>query len=366
MFTIVTGMPGASKTLNVISRLRSVTDRPVYYHGIRLTDKGKHELGWFELDATQAELWHEHLPDDAILIIDEAQKIFPKRPNGAPIPPGLSALETHRHRGWDVYFITQSPNFLHIHARDCCNEHWHFSRSFGTHKPYLYHSGSGYVDIRDSKKLRFECVRSKVPLDTSCYDLYKSAEVHTHKKRVPLKVVLLWVLPLLGLLAVYASYRVISGFGDPAPSSAPDPVASSSSGTLLPTSVLPSQSRATDWSSALTPQVTGLPFTAPLYDKEASKVSAVPRIAACIASKRSCSCYTQQATPISGIPDQACRVYVRDGYFNHMYEEKTEGGRGARARASAPISDDEQPVTSMARLERAIKITQATRLSAIE
>jgi len=146
MFWIVTGAPGSSKTLNMISMFKTVKDRPIYFHGIELTEEGRRTLNWVELNKDQAYEWHEHVPHGGIFILDEAQKIFPVM-------------------------------LLHSHARKICNQHYHYSRPFNTGKPYRYHSGSGFVDPNDRKALRFECVKTKVPLDTSSYPLYVSAEV---------------------------------------------------------------------------------------------------------------------------------------------------------------------------------------------
>ena len=360
MFTIITGTPGASKTLNIISHLRYEKSRPIYYHGIELTEKGKRELGWIELDRHQAEEWHLHIPIGAIFILDEAQKIFPKKPAGAPIPPGLAILEEHRKSGFDVFFITQHPMLLHKHARDICNEHWHFSRSFGPTKPYKYHCGSGFIDPGDSKKLRWEAVRTKVPLDKSCFDLYVSAEVHTHKKRLPLRAKLLMAVPIIGVLAVILAIRLIGDFGSTPEdqAQASTAVESGESKSLFPSVV--SRRDPFTWSDAYTPEIPGLPHTAPLYADEARKVNSVPRIAACIASKTSCHCYTQQATPIPAIPDQVCRRYVKNGVFDHMHEENRRESRGG----DRPADAESKPVTAMDRLQRAIRITQETRLAA--
>lgn len=372
MFLIVTGSPGASKTLNVISQFKEVKDRPVFYRGINLTDKGKSQLGWVELTDDQARDWPDHCPSGSIVIIDEAQEIWPVRPAGSPVPTGLTALEKHRHKGYDVVFLTQHPMLLHAHARKICNEHHHYSRPFGTKRPIRYHSGSGFVNPSDTKELKFSCTKKRIPLDTSTYPLYKSAEIHTHKSRLPFGVIKMWVLILIviGLVGfcVYWLISVISGDREGL-THRPESLSSQTSQSpmsLSVSSISPVQSRSDfDWSKALTPQIDGIPYTAPLYKDEATKVNSVPRIAACIASKTNCQCFTQQATVIHGVVDQVCRQYVKNGSFNHLQEENRERGGGSRAREPAPRSSNDQPDTSLERLQRAIAITRETRLSAI-
>jgi len=373
MFLIVTGSPGSSKTLNVISQFKSVTDRPIYYRGISLTDEGKSKLGWIELSDDEARDWPDHCPSGAIVIIDEAQEIWPVRPAGTAVPSGLTALEKHRHKGYDVVFLTQHPMLLHTHARKICNEHHHYSRPFGTKRPIRYHSGSGFVNPSDTKELKFSCTQKRIPLDTSTYPLYKSAEIHTHKSRVPFGVIKMWVLIalVLGLVGfcVYWLISVISGEKEGL-THRPDSLPSSpqqSSLSLSTSAISPVSSRRdVDWSTALIPEIDGIPYTAPLYNDAASKVKSVPRVAACIASKARCQCFTQQATVIHGVRDQVCRQHVQQGTFDHMHEENRERGGGSRAREPAPRSSDDEPDTSIDRLQRAIKITQETRLSALD
>jgi len=375
MFLIVTGSPGSSKTLNVISQFKSVTDRPIYYRGITLTDEGKSKLGWIELSDDQARDWPDHCPSGSIVIIDEAQEIWPVRPAGSPVPSGLTALEKHRHKGYDVVFLTQHPMLLHTHARKICNEHHHYSRPFGTKRPIRYHSGSGFVNPSDTKELKFSCTQKRIPLDTTTYPLYKSAEIHTHKSRVPFGVIKMWVLIalVLGLVGfcVYWLISVISGDKEGLthrPQSLSSP-SNQSSLSLNTSAISPVSSRRdVDWSTALVPEIDGIPYTAPLYNDAATKVKSVPRVAACIASKSRCQCFTQQATVIHGVRDQVCRQHVKQGTFDHMHEENRERGGGSRAREPAPRSttdNQENQDTALSRLQRAIAITKETRLTAI-
>ena len=142
MFALVTGTPGAGKTSSTLLRFKDVKDRPVFYRGIRDLSP---ELGWFELTDEQARDWHENVPEGGIVIIDEAQQLFPVRPSSREVPAGLKALETHRHKGWDVIFITQEPGLLDSHARKIANEHFHYVRPFQAPMITEYHCGTGAI-----------------------------------------------------------------------------------------------------------------------------------------------------------------------------------------------------------------------------
>jgi len=45
-----------------ISMFKTVKDRPIYFHGIELTEEGRRTLNWVELNKDQAYEWHEHVP----------------------------------------------------------------------------------------------------------------------------------------------------------------------------------------------------------------------------------------------------------------------------------------------------------------
>ena len=261
---------------------------------------------------------------------------------------------------------------LHSHARKICNQHYHYSRPFNTGKPYRYHSGSGFVDPNDSKALRFECVKTKVPLDTSSYHLYVSAEIHTHDKKMPGKMKLLYTLPIMAILFAYVGYKALSSSNEgendvqPPPRNADNP-APDRGNSFMP--VFGSSSRENlSWTDSLRPEINGLPYTAPLCREAASKASAIPRIAACLASADRCQCFTQQATPIPGINDKVCRHHVKNGHFDHMYPENREEQGTQSDPGEITAASESQPQqhasTSLARIQRAIEITRQTRLTA--
>jgi hypothetical protein len=102
MINLSTGLPGAGKTLFTIAFVKELADkekRPVFYSGI--TDLA---LDWQEIDA---EKWMD-APDGALIVIDECQRIFRPRGSAAKVPEYVSALETHRHKGLDLFLISEA------------------------------------------------------------------------------------------------------------------------------------------------------------------------------------------------------------------------------------------------------------------
>ncbi|WP_323773123.1 zonular occludens toxin domain-containing protein [Alcanivorax sp.] len=345
MFRLITGTPGSSKTSHTIARFLNEKSRPIYYRGIRLTDEGKEKLGWFELTDDQAIEWHKHVPEGAIVLLDEAQQLFPVRPPAKPVPPGLQALETHRHHGWDVEFITQEPTLLDSHARKICNEQFHYVRPFGSPFANQYHSGSGFVSPSNRSDLaRCTVSRKKLPKET--WGLYHSAEVHTHKFKPPK---ILFVLLAAVLLCVYLFWAFFDNFqsGQSGPDSVPVVGESvSSSGGQHAYSEYPSPV-SVDWGEVFKPDVRGLPFTAPIYRDEATSVSSVPVVHGCMSMRSDfsdCSCHTQQGTRIADMPNQMCVRILKDGMFNHLASSDDREGRTRRD----SVSPGEKETESMA------------------
>lgn len=325
MFWLITGKPGSGKTAHaldfVLHDKRFLTPegspRPVYYRGIPDVT-----VPWHELTEDEVQNWHEHLPVGAVLVVDEAQEIWRVRAPSKPVPPGLVALEKHRHKGWDVIFISQDPSLLDQHARKLCNEQFHYSRPFGAKVVNEYHSGTGYFDPSSTAGLA-SAIKRKKGLPKRVFGLYKSAELHTHKFKVPRVV---YAIVLLLALAALLVWRVSARFMPTEDLQVMQVEQVSRPGVVQPE--LP-----WSWSALLEPEVRSLPFTAPLYGQLARTPRSVPVVHGCMSMRADfsdCQCHTQQGTRIRGIAPDLCRTIIRDGLFNHL--EPDEQGKGGRQR----------------------------------
>ena len=303
MLNLITGTPGSGKTLWTIDQLKEVEDRPIYYHGIP-----ELALDWYQLDDPAQ--WAEKVPDGAIVVIDEVQKTFGPRPPKDGVPNGVRELETHRHRGIDLYWVTQHPTLLDHHARRLVGRHVHIQRNKGMKMVTVY-DGDQVMDTKDRRDLqKAEKKQWKYPKDV--FSLYKSAEAHTHKARLPKKLLLLPALVLfIGLMAWWGASVLFDEEGQEKNRATAEGV--------RPESVEEPEGdkplTAGDWRRRLEPKVPGLPYTAPIYRK-AVKVKAVPKVAGCIASSGRCICYTQQGTRIDGMPDESCEKIAVHGRFD--------------------------------------------------
>lgn len=80
MIELITGQPGAGKTLFALTRIEERArkeGRPVFYSGIKDL-----ALPWTEIDP---EKWTE-CPPGSIIVIDECQRVLRPRMHGAKVP----------------------------------------------------------------------------------------------------------------------------------------------------------------------------------------------------------------------------------------------------------------------------------------
>ena len=291
MIYLITGLPGNGKTLYTLWHVKERAKkegRAVYYSGI--PDLKIPEWQEFE----HAEKWHE-LPDGAIIVIDEAQRIFRPRQGRAGEPPEhIALLETHRHNGFDIYVITQHPSLIDNNVRRLAGTHRHVQRTFGTARAIIHEWGEVHLDCErrrnDSSKTIW-----KYPKDV--YSLYKSAEIHTHKLQLPKHV---WYM-LIGIITIIIlGYIVISRMSDRMEPVKEGKTAGTDTGSgafMLQSGGTPLKKpmTATEYIESYTPRVPGMPHTAPRYD-DLTKPATVPTIAGCVMKKDRCQCYTGQGT----------------------------------------------------------------------
>lgn len=332
MITLITGQPGAGKTLFGIQFVRELAakeKRAIYYSGIKDL-----RLAWLELE--KPEEWFK-VPQGSIVVIDEAQRIFRPRGAGAVVPRHVSELETHRHQGLDIYIITQHPMLVDTNVRRLVGRHFHVVRSFGMKRATVHEWG----EVKEQcDKSREGSIRHEWSYPRDVFALYHSAEVHTHKARVPLRIFVLLVLPLfLGVLV-----WVVVKWWERSGSMQPNKALEAKSGTKAaePVRVASGKLSAAEWIAEYKPRVEGLAYSAPLYDDVTKPVRA-PYPAACIASKARCACYSEQGTRLD-MPDQLCRQIVERGFY--VAWDTARGGtvnRKVEASAHRPSADISAP-----------------------
>lgn len=308
--TFVTGLPGNGKTLYSICMVKEWAEkekRAVYYHGIEILDKVA--LPWTEFaDPTT---WHT-LPVGSIIVIDEAHKVFPLRPQGSKVPPHVEAIAELRHQGHNLVLITQHPMEVDSAIRRRCGRHLHAVRRFGIQACALF-EWSRCVDNCD--KTRKDAIQHEWVYKKEAYAWYKSAEVHTIKRRLPKKLIILIIAPLLVIAAIWYVWSIFNaqrnGSATAAKPDAPGQVAPAAQQRSQQASGGPLTRQ--EWLDRYRPRVAGLEYTAPAYD-DVTKPARAPYPAACIQSAKRCQCYSQQGTRLE-VPESLCKGISEGGFF---------------------------------------------------
>jgi len=297
MLNLITGQPGNGKTLytlGLVEKLRQETGRPVYQSGIPdLT------LPWEKLDDPTT--WPA-LPNGSIVVIDECQRIFPPRKQGSPVPPHVAEFETHRHRGFDIFLITQHPQLLDIAVRKLTGRHYHLKRTFGQEVATVYQWEEA-TDPNERGK-RNLALQSRFSFPRERYGVYKSADIHTVKKEIPVKPFAILGGAVLGI--VLLGWFAASRLGDVDSSAVEMP-------TLEPGAHVSGGLNA----ASLMPPIPHWQWSAPFYRDRAELVS-VPRITGCLSLKigprHICKCSNGQGeAPVS---DQVCRDFMAGKVFD--------------------------------------------------
>ncbi len=184
--------------------LKEGRERNVYYYNIN-------ELTldcWFEFDHPKT--WFD-LPDNSIVVIDECQKQdagFGAMSHMKQQPPCITELETHRHRGFDIFLITQGPHLINSRIKPLVNVHFHLRRVHGWDKAKLYRSDGIIANPENKNNLKDLEVKWFKP-DKDFYGVYSSATMHTVKKRLPKVFIYAFLVFIVLLYFIYKSYDLL-------------------------------------------------------------------------------------------------------------------------------------------------------------
>jgi zona occludens toxin len=343
-YLLITGAVGSGKSLLAIDLLRGkeygdvvdgvVVPRPLYVSGVP-----ELKLPFTALDpneqVTGGDLLMEReitplvdLPRRSVVFIDECQRVFPPRPSSKTPPPNVRYFEIHRKLGHDGILVTQHPGLLDPNVRKLVSRHIHVKRILGLNRATLFEWTK--CEDPDSRGSMKAALTRGYTYPKDVFNLYKSAEVHTIKARIPRIVYMIPLFLALAAGSLYAAFKYMShktnelGGNNVAASSGSN-VQAPSKTTSDAKKYLDPVADAKEYMFNRTPRLTGLPQTAPRYD-EVTRPTTAPVPSACVANANKCSCFTQQATPIN-VPDLLCRDIVARGYFVDFDDN---GGHGQK------------------------------------
>ncbi len=322
MLYLVTGTPGAGKTLNSIkfvNESKQFHGRAVYYYGIRDL---KPEMGWEELTEEQALKWYE-LPPSSVIFFDEAYTIFPVRHGAKKPPPHVEKLATHRHHGFDIVMVCQKvTGQLDPFLRGLVGQHHHYARIFGSQTVSRL-VWDACQENPNSTASRGNANVVTLRLDKKYFGSYHSADEHTHRMNLPWGKIVLVIVPAIAVVVLLMF--IFGRFEDRIGKTAPDDVQQQQLQPVTRQGVTTAAADPVDvpqtFAARFKPEIEGLPWTAPAY-AALIEPKTWPRPAACIRrhSTNSCRCYTQQATPMD-IPFGMCLQIVNGGFFDWTKDE---------------------------------------------
>lgn len=303
MITVITGTPGAGKTLHAIEKLLlpivgtsisqnldgvTVEHPRTIYTNIKglLIDHVLIDGG----DNQGLRDWHLWAKPGSVICFDEVQKVWLPRPAGSKVPEDIQALETHRHMGVDFILITQNVMLVDRNMQALINRHLHVRRMANMGLAIVYewdHCSKGLLYTKAITKTPWK-YKKKV------FQLYHSADLHTKQPRSIPGLVWFVVLGLVALLFLGPSmYKRMQDRFNPSqvalnvkPGTTPNQLAKSTSGGVMVGSGGISPDERTDFN----PRISSRPWTAPAYD-DLRKVVALPLITGAICLNHDCTCY---------------------------------------------------------------------------
>ena len=219
--------------------------------------------------------------------------------------------------------------------------HFHVVRKFGTQAATV-HEWSAIKENCD--KNRDESTRHDFVYPKAAYGWYKSAEVHTHKARIPMRVWVLLCVPVVLAGLVWFGYsRWQAKLSAPPPSKVEEPAKPSRMSAGMVTGgapaagegIKPAVLTTADYLRNHVPRVAGLPYTAPVYD-DVTKPTEAPYPAAWVVMGSRCQCYSQQATKLD-VPAQLCRDIAAGGFFVAWAGPKAAAGMASAAPTTTPL-----------------------------
>lgn len=324
MITLITGGPGAGKTaLALHLYLSESKGRPLFSNIRELTidhSAVPHIDDWtvFEKNDQGSGEFRFSFPENAVIILDEAQQFFRPRAAGSKVPPYVQAFETHRQDGIDFILMTQHSTFIDANIRKLIKNARHIFIKPGFFGRYIFQRPD-LIDEDDRSQLAL-CKKTKYKLPAYVFPLYKSSKKHTKLARpgLPIQAYVLGVALLVLAGGGYALYGSMEKkFGD----KEPELVELGDSGAAQPRLWREDEpvSRVPDRIiEATTPTDDHNPLSAPLYATIAPPVTP-PAITGCIASARACTCYSQQSTPV-WLPESQCRERAAGRYYDPYHQ----------------------------------------------
>lgn len=345
---LITGVPGAGKSQRALWRVLNdprFANRPVSYCNFGELNIGDPRLAnWTELKDFKE--WHK-LPAGTVLIVDEVQSkdILPGRSANSQPPEYVEAFSKSRKLGIDIILVTQHPKNMDLFVRRMMETHEHLTR-VGQFEYATVTEYQGYQDVDTKVDESTVISRSRWAYDKTIWTLYKSAELHTVKKKIPRIVYKFAALVFAVFLLIGGGFYYVSNIGKKS--------ASLVAGTTKPGGETETKTdpykvvrdfgtAVQAYKQSLVPLDPAHPESATIYN-EARKVLTFPRLAGCAKMGERCTCYTQQGTPTPATPE-LCNENIAIGRFDPYKDERGERQELARQTLAPRATSADTPAS---------------------
>lgn len=379
MMYLISGQPGNGKTLRAMSMAhefyeqnqQQVKDGKAqprrFFTNIAgaTIDENPEAFPWLE-KLPEHNDWTQ-LPDGSFVLYDEAHsdgntqglerygRLFPSTGKpGESDDPRIRSMSTHRHRGFDLVFITQWPSKIHHQVRSLIGSHTHMNRTFGMQRAGVLTWSRVQPDPYD-ERVRDKAEEEIWAYPKALYERYRSATLHTasHKFKVPKRV---WQGLSMAVTLIVCLWLIWMFVVKP---SAASPKKEEQGAGALPTAAALAPLGAgmaaarplsrEEYVAKHKPRVEFQPWSAPAFDERT--VQSQPELY-CMASgtteqDTTCTCVTEQGTKAS-ISIPVCVAIARDGPAYNPYRaprQQSEPGKdeAGRALAQSPSAGSPEP-----------------------
>lgn len=229
MIYLITGTPGAGKTLYAVSTLvQKLAAEKIEKNGQQIHRRVvvdgipnlllPHELMAAGVKDDEDNLlpgdgdglwnWPDWCQPGDVIVVDEIQRWWRPRGMGTKPPREVKALETHRHKGVDFVIVTQNPMMLDQNVRRLVGRHQHVRRLLGMKRAIIY----DWDGCSNTLSPKSATGTSFFNYPKSAYALYKSSELHTKPtQKIPLWVVVPILAVVGGLFIAPKAFSVLGG-----------------------------------------------------------------------------------------------------------------------------------------------------------
>lgn len=214
MITLITGTPGAGKTLMCVGDFlaKAIHETVPGPDGEKIKRRICTNINGLlieheKITADDLARWPEWARPGDLIVFDEVQETWRPRGMSQAVPDAIAKLEVHRHKGVDFILLTQHPMLLDQNVRRLVGRHLHVRRVAGMGLAIVYEWD--HCSNPSSTKSAVASRPWRYPKEA--FKLYKSAELHTkQKRRMPAAVAVLAVAVLAMAWGVPSAYSRFS------------------------------------------------------------------------------------------------------------------------------------------------------------